>query len=153
MADVLGVIFDRWDRHPDVHNYGDAIDRHLDRLAGGPERLDRHGPDPRVPVRGFAARLELHETGPIFLLDPGELPALAPVLDDVRAIAREWAKRSTGSEPRMLSAMIRYGPAVSKGAVPDEYNSWQRVKVTTDPVTVAEHLDELIEFVLRVGGS
>lgn len=153
MTDVLSVIFDRWDRHPNIHEYGKAIDRRLDRLAGGSDQIRRDGIDPRVPIRGFAARLELHETGPIFLLDPGDLTALSPLLDDVRAIARDWANRSTGRGERMLRVKLRYGPAASKGGVPDEYYSWQRVKVTTDPLTVADHLDELIEFVLRTGRS
>jgi hypothetical protein len=67
MADVLGVIFDRWDRHPNVHEYGKAIDRYLDRLAGGSGRIRRGGSDPRVPIEGFAARLDDHGlvvTGP-----------------------------------------------------------------------------------------
>jgi hypothetical protein len=153
MADVVSVIFDRWDRHPSIHEYGRTIDRRLDRLAGGSDQVPRGGADPRVPIRGFAARLELHETGPIFLLDPDKLPTLTPALDDVRAIARDWAKRSTGREPKMLSVMVRYGPAAIPGAVLDAHSSWERVKVTTDPLTVAEHLDDLIDFVLRMGGA
>jgi len=150
MADVLSVIFDRWDRHPSMHEYGRVIDRRLDRLAGG-DRVPRGGADPRVPIRGFAARFELHETGPIFLLDPDKLPTLTPVLDDVRAVAHDWAKRSTGREPKMLSVMVRYGPAAIVGGMFDDYSSWERVKVTTDPMTVAEHLDDLIDFVVHMG--
>ena len=149
MCDVLSVTFDRWDRHPNTHEYGEAIDRRIDRLAGGSDRVGRGGPDPQVPIKGFAAKLELHETGPIFLLDPSNLPALTPLLDDVRAMAREWAKRSTGGQQRVLSVQIRYGPEASDA--PDRYYSWERVKVTTDPSILAEHLDEFIEFVLRIG--
>jgi hypothetical protein len=119
MADLLSVIFDRWDRHPNMHEYGKAIDHRLDRLAGGSDQIRRGGPDPRVPIRGFAAKLELHETGPIFLLDPSDLPALAPLLDDVRAMARDWANRSTGGEQKMLRVKIRSigsAPAMSWSA-------------------------------------
>lgn len=153
MSDVLSVIFDRWDRYPDVHEYGQAIDGRLDRLAGGGDRLQRAGLDPRVPIKGFAAQLELHETGPIFLLDPTDLAALAPLLDDVRAMASDWAKRSTGGQEAMLKVKVRYGPTAAESGAFNEQQSWQRVKVTTDPLTVAEHLDELIDFVLRTGRS
>lgn len=153
MSDVLSVIFDRWDRHPSSHEYGEAIDRRIDRLAGGSDQVMRLGPDPQVPIKGFAARLELHETGPIFLLDPSNLPTLTPLLDDVRGMALDWAKRSTGGQQKMLTVNIRYGPEASKLGVTDQYYSWERVKVTTDPLTFAEHLDELIEFVLHMGSS
>jgi hypothetical protein len=151
MSDVLSVIFDRWDRHPDIHEYGESIDRRIDRLVGGSDQVRRVGPDPQVPIKGFAAKLELHETGPIFLLDPSNLPALTPLLEDVRGMALDWAKRSTGNGPKVLRVKIRYGPEASKLNVTDEYFSWERVKVTTDPLTVTKHLDELIEFVLHMG--
>jgi hypothetical protein len=153
MSDVLSVIFDRWDRHPNIHEYGEAIDRRIDRLVGGSDQVRRVGPDPQVPIKGFAAKLELHETGPIFLLDPSNLPTLTPLLNDVRAMALDWAKRSTGGEQKVLRVKIRYGPEASKPGVTDEYYSWERVKVTTDPLTLAKHLDELIEFILRMGSS
>jgi hypothetical protein len=153
MSDVLSVIFDRWDRHPDIHEYGEAIDRRLDRLAGGSHLVGRHGGgDPRVPIQGFAATFELHETGPIFVLDPGDLPALRPLLDEVRGMAIDWARRSTGGGRQMLQVKIRFGPAAAV-SVADEYYSWQRVMVTTDPLTFASHLDELVDFVLRTGAS
>lgn len=153
MSEVLSVIFDRWDRHPNMHEYGEAIDRRIDRLVGGNNPVRRDGPDPQVPIKGFAAKLELHETGPIFLLDPSNLPALTPLLDDIRGMALDWAKRSTSGEQKMLRVKIRCGPEASKLGVADEYYSWQRVRVTTDPLTLATHLDELIEFVLRIGSS
>jgi hypothetical protein len=153
MSDVLSVIFDRWDRHPNIHEYGEAIDGRIDRLVGGCDRVRRGGPDPQAPIPGFAARLELHETGPIFLLDPNNLPTLTPLLDDVRAMALDWANRSTGGGQKVLRVKIRYGPEASKLGGTDEYYSWERVKVTTDPLTLAKRLDELIEFVLRMGSS
>ena len=152
MSDVLSVIFDRWDRYPDIHQYGEAIDRRIDRLAGS-DLVRRVGPDPLVPIKGFAAKLELHETGPIFLLDPSNLSALMPLVDDIRDMALDWAKRSTGGQQKMLIVNIRYGPEASKLGVTDQYYSWERVKVTTDPVTFATHLDELIAFVQRMGSS
>ena len=144
MADVLSVIFDRVDSHPGVHEYGRAIDRHLDRITGG-------GSGQSEQTIGFPGRVERHETGPIFILDPSDLTALAPLLDDVRAMARRWAKRSTGGEPKMLTVNVRYGPAAGKREYFDEHRAWRRVTVTTDPLTVAEHLDELIDFVLHMG--
>ncbi len=153
MSDVLSVIFDRWDRHPDSQAYGEAIDRRIDRLAGGSDQVRRIGPDLQVPIKGFDARLELHETGPILLLDPGNLPALAPLLDDIRGMALDWAGRSTGGQPKMLMVSLRYGPEASKLGVTDQYYSWERLKVTTDPLTFAKHLDGLIEFVVRMGRS
>jgi hypothetical protein len=110
MSDVLSVIFERWDRHPSDHEYGEAIDRRIDRLAGGSDQVMRLDPNPQVPIKGFAARLELHETGPIFLLDPSNLPTLMPLLDDVRGMALDWTKRSTGGQQKMLTVNIRYGP-------------------------------------------
>lgn len=148
MSDVLSVIFDRQDRSPSMHEYGEAIDRHLDRLAGGGDRLHRAGPPPRAPIVGFAAYVEVHETGPIFLLDPGDLPALAPLLDDVRDLARAWARRSPPGGPNTLQVRIGYGPRADPG---DEYYAWKRFLVTTDPATVAARLDELIAFVVRMG--
>lgn len=146
MPDMVSVIFDRWDRFPSDHEYGEVIDRRLDRIAGG--GINRNGPDPRVPIQGFAASLELHETGPVFVLDPSDLSKLTPILDDIRAMARDWANRSSGGQPTMLSMEVRYGP-VAAGT--GEYYPWQRIKVTTDPLTLAEHIDELIEFVVRIG--
>lgn len=51
----------------------------------------------------------------------------------------------------MLSVNVRYGPPASQREFFDEHYAWRRVKVTTDPLTVAEHLDELIDFVLHMG--
>jgi hypothetical protein len=48
----------------------------------------------------------------------------------------DWAKRSTGNGPKVLRVKIGYGPEASKLNVTDEYSSWERVKVTTDPLTV-----------------
>ncbi|HET8621263.1 MAG TPA: hypothetical protein VFM27_19990 [Acidimicrobiales bacterium] len=78
---MLSVIFDREDRHPRIHEYGQAIDRNLDRITGG-------GPGQPEQIIGFEGRVERHETGPICLLDPSDPKALDPRLDDVRAMAR-----------------------------------------------------------------
>jgi hypothetical protein len=67
-------------------------------------------------------------------------------------MALDWAKRSTGGQQKVLRVKIRYGPEASK-LVTDEYYSWERVKVTTDPLTFANHIKELVEFVLRMGSS
>ena len=61
------IEFFRWDRDPQGnYHYGPEIDRLLDELAGpGAIIRDEMKPDPPpIPVAGFDARLQLHESGP-----------------------------------------------------------------------------------------
>ena len=151
VADVLSVMFDRWDRHPGMHEYGDTIDRRIDRLAGGGGNFDRRGPNPVVSIQGFAAKMELHETGPIVLIVPADLPSLRPLISELREMARDWAERPVGASDPPAAVSIRYGPVAN--TVPHQIHSWQRARLTTDPLTVSQHLDELLSFVRRIGMS
>jgi hypothetical protein len=110
MTDVLSVIFDRWDRHPSMHEYGRTIDRRFDRLAGGGNQVPRGCADPRVPISGYAACFELHETGPIFLLEPDKLPSLTPVLDDVRLRCPHGTPSGRGAFRRRHQRGSRHRP-------------------------------------------
>jgi hypothetical protein len=150
VSDKLVIVFERSDRHPGIERYGSAIDRHVDELVGGRSKLDASGPGHRRRVKGFSAMIELHETGPIFILEPSDLRDQAPLLETIRQMARAWATRSTGGQPNVPEVSVRFGPVDAEG-YPGTHYDFRRIKVTTEPLTVAERLDELIAFVMGGG--
>lgn len=154
MPDLLSIVFERSDRYPSSEEYGPEIDRRLQRMVADRTQLAHHTVgSPRVEIRDFKVQLEIHETGPIFLFPPERLGQLTPFFAVVREMAREWVLRDTGGSPIFDAPKmsIRYGPYEPERS--DASWQWRRMKITTDPLTAADRLDELIAAVLGEAGT
>jgi len=144
MSDVLTVAFTRRDRHPNSRSYGEHTDQRLQNMTGRARSEDDTEPS-RTPLPGFPATVEYHESGPVFLFEPDRLHEVEPIIDGLKALAAEWAERSTGHEPRDLSVRIRLGP--ESESVYQSPWEWSPISVTLDPAKLPILFGEVVGFV------
>jgi hypothetical protein len=108
--EAIEVWFWRWDREPKVHYYGTPVDRALDELAGGANRLDRTVTLPGYPtatIGDTGVAFELHEDGVQLQLLVEHVPAF---LEAIGTLLLAWvAFRPRGVGRTERSVKIRVG--------------------------------------------
>jgi len=146
LTDYLSIIFDRSDRYPGMHEYGAATDKAVADLVGGQQNFDLTKPNPRAKLIALRGEVELHETGPIIVVEANRAANLEQLHPALRQMATDWGRRSAPDEEVQPKISVRLGPPPEW---PHElYSAVGRVKVTVDPQVVVHRLDEVISWVM-----